>query len=525
MEAAFQAIGGFGLFLFGMGIMTSGLKKLAGKRLSDWLGRATRTPLSGSITGAAFTAIVQSSSATTVVAIGFVGAGLITFSQSLGILFGANMGTTITGWIVAVVGFKLKLGTAALPLLLIASLLYMVKKYPLIRGTGKALAGFSLIFLGIAYLQTGLAEARDWIDLSRFDAEGISGRVVLLVLGAILTLITQSSSATVAAALTALNAGIIDLPQTAAVIIGADIGTTATAALATIGGNTSSRRTGFAHVIYNLLTGICAFLTLPLYLWLWNTYAPDITAHSPEIVAVSFHTAFNFIGVVVALPFTKQFARLIEHLFPEREDPLSAALNQELLSDPRSAISALENSARSISSASLKLAALLLSDGKVQQADYSMDEILTAITKARSFALKIGKSTDEENVDLKSLFELLHVIDHCERLTERLLDSRFDDLEHHVEFQEICQKQVKLFTELATEIVSSKSNEMELDLNSMATELELDKNKIRSHLISKAAKGELTDRELDQSLDGARWLRRLAYHSWRIEVYWREIQG
>lgn len=525
MDAIFQAIGGFGLFLFGMGIMTSGLKKLAGKRLAGWLGRATRTPLSGSITGATFTAIVQSSSATTVVAMGFVGAGLITFSQSLGILFGANIGTTVTGWIVAIVGFKLKLGTAALPLLLIAAFFYMAKKHPVLRGWGKALAGFALIFLGISYLQTGLAGARDWIDLSGFDAGSISGRAVLLLLGAALTLVTQSSSATVAAALTALNAGVIDLPQAAAVIIGADIGTTATAALATIGGNTGSRRTGFAHVIYNLLTGIGAFLFLPLYLWLWESYAPEMTVNSPEMVAVAFHTTFNFIGVVVALPFTYQFAHFIERLFPEREDPLSATLDQKLLVLPDTAIGALENSARSISSASLKLASLLLSDGNIHQANHPPEEILSAISKARAFAISIGKSADEEGLDLKSLFALLHVIDHCERLTERLLDSRFDDIENQKEFQEISKKLAKLFTDLATEIDSSKPVKMEPGLNSVATELELDKNKIRSHLISRAAKGELAEDELDRALDGARWLRRLAYHSWRMEVYWREIQN
>ncbi len=525
MEALFQAIGGFGLFLFGMGIMTSGLKNLAGKRLVQWLGRATRTPLSGSITGATFTAIVQSSSATTVVAMGFVGAGLITFSQSLGILFGANIGTTVTGWIVAVVGFKLKLGTAALPLLLIASFLYMAKKHPVLRGWGKALAGFALIFLGISYLQTGLAGARDWIDLSGFDAGSIRGRVILLLLGAALTLITQSSSATVAAALTALHTGVIDLPQAAAVIIGADIGTTATAALATIGGNTGSRRTGFAHVIYNLLTGIGAFLFLPLYLWLWKSYAPEMTENSPEIVAVAFHTVFNFIGVVVALPFTNQFARFIERLFPKREDPLSAALNPKLLAIPDAAIGALETSARAVSSAALQLAGILLSDGNVRQANHPPNEILKAISKARAFAVSIGKSANEEDLDLKTLFALLHVIDHCERLTERLLDSRFDDLEHQEKFQEISKRLAKLFTDLATEIDAAQPIKMEPGLNSTATELELDKNQIRSHLISRAAKGELTDDELDQALDGARWLRRLAYHSWRIEAYWREIQG
>ena len=523
MDAAFQAIGGFGLFLFGMGIMTSGLRKLAGKRLSDWLERATRTPLSGAVTGATFTAIIQSSSATTVVAMGFVGAGLITFSQSLGILFGANIGTTITGWIVTLVGFKLKLGTAALPLLLIASFLYMAKKRPVLHSIGKALAGFALLFLGITYLQTGLAGARDWIDLSGFDAGSFGGRIKLLLLGAGLTLITRSSSATVAAALTALNAGSLDLAQAAAFIIGADIGTTGTAALATIGGNTASRRTGFAHVIYNLLTGVCAFFLLPLYLWLWDSYAPGMTVNSPEIVAVAFHSTFNFIGVVVALPFTYQFAHFIEKLFPDRENPLSVALDQKLLTDPRSAMKGLEMSTRAISSATLHAGALLLSDEIKASSKYSTEQILAAISKARAFAIRIGKTANEENLDLKMLFSLLHVIDHSERLAERMLDSRFENLSTHGEFQKTARKLSNQFTELATSIEEQKLISTELGLESAASEMELDKNQFRARLIEEAARGEMTEDELDRALDGARWLRRLAYHSWRMEVYWREI--
>jgi phosphate:Na+ symporter len=204
---------------------------------------------------------------------------------------------------------------------------------------------------------------------------------------------------------------------------------------------------------------------------------------------------------------------------------LSASLNQKLIANPDAAISALETSARAVSSASLQLANILLSDGNIHQADHPPKEILTAISKARAFAISIGKSADEEDLDLKSLFALLHVIDHCERLTERLLDSRFDDLEHQEEFQEISERLAKLFTDLETGINSAKLIEMELGLNAIATELELDKNKIRAHLISRAAKGELTENELDQALDGARWLRRLAYHSWRMEVYWREIKN
>ena len=186
MQAFLTTIGGFGLFLFGMALMVSGLRKLAGDRLHTWLVSATRTPLTGTLTGAGVTAVIQSSSATTIATVGFVGAGLLTFPQALGVVFGANIGTTITGWIVALLGLKLKLTSAALPLMLLAAILYLMKNRPSLRGTGKALAGFALVFMGIGFLQEGLAGARDWIDLTAFDAQGLSGRFVLFLIGILL---------------------------------------------------------------------------------------------------------------------------------------------------------------------------------------------------------------------------------------------------------------------------------------------------------------------------------------------------
>ena len=205
MNALLTSIGGLGLFLFGMAVMVSGLRKLAGDQLHQWLARATRTPLSGTLSGAVVTAAIQSSSATMIATVGFVGAGLLSFPQALGVVFGANIGTTITGWIVALLGLKLKLTAAALPFMLVAAILYLMKGNRTLRGAGKAMAGFALMFMGIGFLQEGLSGARALIDLTAFDATGLSGRLVLLLIGIVLTLITQASSATVAAAVTALS--------------------------------------------------------------------------------------------------------------------------------------------------------------------------------------------------------------------------------------------------------------------------------------------------------------------------------
>lgn len=518
MEALITAVGGLGLFLFGMAVMTSGLKKLAGEKMHQWLGRATKTPLSGAITGASVTAIVQSSSATTVAAVGFVGAGLMTFAQALGILFGANIGTTLTGWAVALLGFKLKLGEVSLPLLFLAALLYLNKNHRKLRGSGKALAGFALIFLGIDFLQTGISGAREWIDLSDFQADAFWGRALLVLVGVGLTLVTQSSSATVAASLTALNTGVIDLPQAAAVIIGADVGTTATAVIATIGGNVASRRTGIAHLVYNLLTGIGAFFLLPVYLWVWAHSSPETMTSSPEVVAVGFHSTFNVVGVLVALPFTRQFARLIERMIPARENALTEALDASLVGDPVASVQALESSLRNLAVKTFQQSHLLLSRGNVPKPAEILDEVLVAAEEARSFAVKCGEFTDERDINAPRIFDSLYVIDHLERLASRLQQhaNLFEVLHENSNLSESSEKLSKILDTASMEISQGKTVSQTGLLNEIADDLESDKSKFRSDLISTAARGQLGSDMLDDQLDAARLLRRIARHSSKV---------
>jgi len=310
VQTLLQILGGLGLFLLGMVIMTEGLRSLAGDRMRAALMRFTRSPYSGAATGTITTAILQSSSATTVAAVGFVGAGLMSFSAALGIIFGANLGTTITGWLVTLFGFKLKLGTLAFPLLFAGVLLRLFGRARL-SAFGYGLAGFALIFIGIGTLQQGMIGLQGMVTPQVLPADTALGRIELLGLGILFTLITQSSSAGVATALTALNAGAISFEQAAALVVGMDVGTSATAALATIGGSVGARRTGFSHVIYNLLTGAAALLLITPYRLLWDAASHGLLLQEPEIALVAFHSGFNVIGVLLVLPFTRQFARLM----------------------------------------------------------------------------------------------------------------------------------------------------------------------------------------------------------------------
>ena len=337
LETLISALGGIGVFLLGMVIMTDGLKALAGARLSQWLADTTSSPWSGAATGAVSTAILQSSSATTVAAVGFVGAGLLTFSQSLGIIFGANLGTTITGWMVALLGFKLKLGSLLLPVIFAGVMMRFFASARLAQA-GLALAGFGLVFLGIDLLQQAAAGHADIVNLEPLAADTWLMRFKLLALGILITLITQSSSAGVATALVAINAGAINFPQGAALVIGMDVGTTVTAAIATVGASSSARRTGLSHVTYNLMTALGALLLISPFTWCWPLLTQSPILSNPEIALVAFHTTFNLIGVFLILPFTPRFAQLMETLVPETLPRYHRVLDKALLAEPGAAL-------------------------------------------------------------------------------------------------------------------------------------------------------------------------------------------
>ncbi|HAH47460.1 MAG TPA: Na/Pi cotransporter family protein, partial [Planctomycetaceae bacterium] len=235
-----DSIGGLGLFLLGMVILTSGLKDLAGGTIRRMIARFTKSIPTGIATGVIVTAILQSSSATTVTAVGFAGAGLLTLTESLGIVFGANLGTTVTGWIVVLFGFKLKLGQIAFPLVLVGVLLNLFGKKR-IGLIGFTIAGFSLIFVGLDILQEGMSGLAEMVSPESFPQDSWWGRLLLLLMGVGIVLVTQSSSAGVVMALTALHSGAISLAQAGALVIGFGIGTTFTALLASLGKSVAAR--------------------------------------------------------------------------------------------------------------------------------------------------------------------------------------------------------------------------------------------------------------------------------------------
>lgn len=516
------ALGGIGLFLLGMLIMTEGLKELAGESMRRILARFTTNTVTGAAAGATTTAIIQSSSATTITAIGFVGAGMMTFPQALSIIFGANIGTTITGWIVAMVGFKLNLGTAGLPLLLLGVLLKMFG-HGKTRPVGWALVGFSLLFIGIDIMQDGLATFEGKVTPENFPSDTMAGRLQLVLIGVAITLITQSSSAGIATAMMALAADTISFPQAAAMVIGMDVGTTFKAYLATIGGSTAMRQTGYAHIIYNMMTGVMAFFLVGFYTaWV----QPLVMAGNPgdaQVALVAFHTSFNTLGVILVLPFAGQFARLIMVLVPEKELELTERLDEGLIEDAPAAIDAVTATVRDIAIALFEILEDLLDpDLRDDDEQNRLNDIELALDETHEYLNKI-QTDPSQTIAHSRHVSMFHAVDHLTRLYDRCRKSEPLDVRRQ---DARLQRLAKILAHEAKGLHGKNfTKENENRLSRVRSLFRRQRKSYRRILIIGASKDHLDPEQTADRLDSIRWMHRSAYHVWRIIHHLRRSVG
>jgi phosphate:Na+ symporter len=349
-------LGGIGLFLLGMGLMTEGLKLAAGPALERILAYSTKTRLRGLASGVLVTALVQSSSAVTVAAIGFVNAGLLTLGQSMWVLFGANVGTTMTGWLVALVGLKFKIEVLALPLIGVGMALRLSGEDKRRGALGTALAGFGVLFLGIDMLKESFSGLS--ADFALPEGEGVKETLVQVLIGIALTVLMQSSSASLTIALTAAQGGLLTAQGAAAVVIGANVGTTVTALIASIGATPNAKRAAAAHILFNVLTGAVALALLP---WLVTAIGAAGEAlelgSAPAAKLALFHTAFNLLGIVLIWPIADRMARFLEKRFRAAEEDESRPryLDSNVAAVPALALDALEREVRRMGGIALRM--------------------------------------------------------------------------------------------------------------------------------------------------------------------------
>ena len=343
----FQEIAaGVAIFLFGMLMLEDGFKLFSGGFLERILDRATGSTLRSLSFGILTTTVMQSSSLVSVIAISFLSAGLITLTAGVGIIFGANIGTTTGAWLVAGFGLKVKIATYALPILAI-SIVLVFQKSKYLRGAGFVLAGLGFLFLGIHYMKEGFEAFKDQFDLTRFAMTGFLGLIVYTSIGATATVVMQSSHATLVLTLAALATQQVSYENALALAIGSNVGTTITAIIGAMGSGVEGKRLAVAHLCFNLTTGLIAILAIYhlIVAVAWISAHVGISEDNYTLQLAVFHTLFNLIGILVMLPLLKPLVKMLEKLMPIEEPEIERPkyLNPALLEVADAAVEAVKN--------------------------------------------------------------------------------------------------------------------------------------------------------------------------------------
>ena len=327
---ALQLIGALGFFIYGMKIMSEGIQKIAGNKMRQFLGAMTSNRFAGVFTGFTTTALIQSSSATTVMIVSFVNAGLLTLRQSIGVIMGANIGTTITAWIITILGFKIKMDVLALPIIAFG-LPLMFSSNNKYKALSEFLIGFALLFLGLDALKGAVPDISNNPEILHFLEEwtsmGILSTLLFVGIGTIVTVVVQSSSAAMALTLVLCADGIIPFEAAAAMVLGENIGTTITANLAAMVGNIHAKRTARAHLIFNLFGVIWMVVAfngvtagIDKYMVASGAQSPFVTAAAIPAALSIFHTVFNIANAVFLIGLVDFIARTVTKMVPSKGD-------------------------------------------------------------------------------------------------------------------------------------------------------------------------------------------------------------
>lgn len=441
INLALTVIGGLAIFVYGMGLMSDGLKEIAGEKLKSALGYMTRNRFFAILAGAGVTALIQSSSATSVMTVGFVNAGLLTLQQAIGVIFGANIGTTITGQIVS-----FKLDDIALPAVTAGVIGLMIAKRVFSRGIWRTVLGFGLLFFGMTIMSTELKELaaepgfKKFFEL--FDCSPTNGYMpILSVLGAITvgtlcTMLVQSSSATIGITIALANSGVISIWSAIPIVLGDNIGTTITAAFAAIGANANARRTALAHAMFNIIGTILITLSFFIVINVGNTAAPaflhavnaltegnGLIGENPGRHVAMAHTLFNVANVIILTAFIPLIAKFCTAIIKEKATKGDSILEPRFLATPEIAciasVRALSDMLRRATTLTQVAVRSALGESEItrdilQEREDSIDERQNAI---RDYLVGISQHKISSRI-ATSLPEIMHCVNDAERVSD-----------------------------------------------------------------------------------------------------------
>lgn len=423
-------LGGLGLFLLGMTLMTEGLKLAGGSSLQRILANWTSTRPKAFLTGFGATALVQSSSAVTVSVIGFVNAGLMEMSQSLWLIFGSNVGTTMTAWIVTLIGFKVKVEIFALPAIGLGTIANLFLKRPRLKAMGGAIAGFGLLFLGLQFMQEAFVGVDQRFDLMDLNNGGFLQMLSLVLVGALMTALMQSSSASIAVVLTAVATNVLSLQAGAAAVIGANIGTTVTAVIAALSATPAARRLAVAHMVFNLVAALAALVLLGVLLTVVFSVQEILRLDTnPAVSLAIFHTLFNLTGAVLMIPLEGRLKTWLGSLFVSISEQISRPqyLDSATAESPDRALKALMLEERRLLElvGNLAIQRDLGSDEALQE----LQSIRTLVGRINDFVASASSGSVPEEVS-RGFQEVVGLNIHVDNMIENLTDLRSLDPDH-----------------------------------------------------------------------------------------------
>ncbi len=507
-------VGGVGLFLLGMILMTDGLKALAGDSLRNIISRFASGTLSAVGAGTVLTLLVQSSTATTLTTIGFVSSGLLTFQNSIGVIIGANLGTVSTSWMVAILGFGFSISRVAYLFIGIGTLMRLLGR-DRVASAGMAFAGFGLIFVGIGALQDGMGALSEHLDPSSLPGDGILGRLILVVFGFFMTVIMQSSSAAIATTLTALHTGNVDFNQAVALVIGQNIGSAATSAIAAFGASVPAKRTAIVHVLFNVTAAVVSVILLGPFV----AVSLAVGGGSEEIALAAFHTFFKLVGVVIFVPLTNVIATKLTEFMPDRGPALTRTLDPILAQEPQAAVEAAHGTLVAVLVEQSRIARSMLQFESARDLEPVASATQDALTRTTDFLAGVSGDLGKDAVQLRRL-SVAHAIDHLRSLGDALGDkNHLDTIREAPGLRAGADELATALGEIFSPTQLNADSEAIERLGKLSAQLADSRRNRRQEVLADTAAASISPELALRQLDAIRWIDRVGYHVWRASAH------
>ncbi|KPJ68603.1 hypothetical protein AMJ44_06270 [candidate division WOR-1 bacterium DG_54_3] len=547
----FGVVGGLGLFLFGMKIMSEGLQKIAGRSMRRILEMLTKTTIAGVAVGAVVTAIIQSSSATSVMLIGFVQAGLMSLKQSIGIIYGANIGTTITAQIIA-----FKIHKYALPAIGLGVFLYFFIPRKHIKYIGQTLLGFGMLFFGLSVMTAVFGPLKGSPEFQQLFVTFSKNPLLAVLTGMVLTMVVQSSSATVGITMTLAGVGLIDFVTAFAIVLGDNIGTTVTAQLAALNGNITARRTAMVHTLFNLFGAAYMLLLLnvhvqgrPIFLYFIDLITPGnaFAGQNVERAVANSHSFFNIFNCIIFIPLAGFMAFIVTKIIRGEVEvikPEAAHLDERMVLSPEVAIGQakreivhmgqyaqdeLKFSTQSLFARTGRERIELFE--KLRQREEAVNRLEREIS---IFLIKVDQQplTEEQAETTAAYLHLMHDIERVGDISENIMDLVVLKEDEGVRFSEMARAEIKELSkqvEEAFNLTLSAFEKWDKGIAEQALEMEgkidITEQTFRSNHIKRLGRGECDPRAGVIFLDVLSNLERAGDHANNIAVKVLELNS